>query len=224
MQKQNKKKLPGFTLIELLLVMGVTVLLLLVGIQSIIGSTSQLVFINNYEKVLDLITQARSLAISGKAQLDYTDFDHDTCKDVPTGLVPCIIPDFVTPAHYGVHFEHDAVKGLYSVVLFADMHTGAVCLEGSFDPSPLKGNLAQGCDVVLESFELAKGLEFLNIPPAPFTIFYSPIFADVSFDAVLPKDPFFSIGMKQTNAPVERQRCSQIHKLAGIIEPSSVCP
>lgn len=214
----------GFTLIELILVVALTLFLTVATLQSVVGSTQQLRFVNSYEKVLEFIRQARSLAVSGKAQLDYTDYDFDTYTDLvkqPDGQA-----DFVTPAYYGVHFEHYADNAIADkVILFADLHqkTGSTCKEKKYDPAPSSGTNANGCDIILETYELPARVKLLGLPAANVSIFYTPLLADVSFDTSLPYAPFFIYEVGQLGN-VPRKNCQQIHQFSGIPEvvPESV--
>lgn len=226
----------GFTLIEIILVVTLTVFLFLATMQSVIGSSQQLRFVNAYQKVLDLVRQARSLAVSGKAQLDYTDYDQDGINDTTANGGP----DYVTPAHYGVYFEHGPTsmngQSTDQVVLFEDLHPsvtqigGAPCKEGQYDPADtnLNGPYAFGCDVILETYTLPVGTQLKGISGAGncivassncATLFYSPIFADVSFDpalAPLPSPQFFVFGVNQGGG--QRIHCEKIHAASGIPE------
>jgi type II secretory pathway pseudopilin PulG len=221
--------LEGFTLIEIIIVIALTLLLLTATLQTIIGSTAQLTFINNTEKVLDLFRQARSLAIAGKAQLDYTDFDKDNVNDTSLNGGP----DYVTPAHYGVHFHHaDSPLTPDTVTLFIDNHevTGENPKEGRFDKSPTNDalNYRKGYDIILEEYALPPEIRFINLPENDVTLFYSTLLADISFDPLLSDNTaFFSFGLEQKSGSAitaMRQRCFQMHKLAGIAEPSNTCP
>jgi len=227
--KQNQKE--GFTLIEMILVVALTALLLVSTLQSVIGSTDQLSFTASYQKVLDLVRQARSLAVSGKAQPDYTDYDQDECYDFGykgSQVPPPCTTDSVTPAHYGIYFEQVTSNGVTdnNAILFADMHApaGSACQEGKFD----LGQMSSGCDLILEKYTLPstislKGLasssQCLSAFSTCYTIFYSPIFADVSFVPALSSGSFFIFGLAQQKGGVElRRHCEQIHEFSGIPE------
>lgn len=225
----------GFTLIEIILVVTLTVFLFLATMQSVIGSSQQLRFVNAYQKVLDLVRQARSLAVSGKAQLDYTDYDQDGVNDTTANGGP----DYVTPAHYGVYFEQaPGVNGQTTdqVILFADLHPpvipplGPPCKEGQYDPANmnLNGPNGFGCDVILETYTLPVGVQLKGVSGSPYCVttlstcavlFYSPIFADASFDPPLhplPSPQFFVFGVDQGNG--QRKHCEKIHAASGIPE------
>ena len=104
----------GYTLIEILIVLGFTVFLFSAAIQSFISTSTQFAFNNASEKVLDMVRFARSMAISGKAFKDYTNFNQDKSEE-----------DFVTPANYGVNFQHKSdLASKDSIILFADNHKG----------------------------------------------------------------------------------------------------
>ena len=180
MPKQKKTKKPAFTLVELVIVMVITMFLITMVLQSAFGSTAQLKFINSSNKVVDLIRQARSLAISGKAQPDYTDFNNDNNKN-----------DLVTPAGYGVYFVHydDNSDNTDKIVLFVDNHSKAPSgAEGAYNNN---GMPDFGNDVILEVFSLPKGIQFMKDAATTdnfglpgnngATVTYTPIFADVIF-------------------------------------------
>ena len=216
----HQNKFPAFTLIEMILVVALTMFLLVVTAQSFVNSASQFSFSNAAEKVQELIRQARSLAISGKAQIDYTDYNNDTCKDKAHSTSECQTKnastggdDYVTPAHYGVNFD----KTNATITLFADNHS-PTATEGKYNPGT---NYANGDDIVLETYPVPSGMQLI-IPgnASSATIFFSPIFADVSSDpATSPTDPFFRFGISAKFGDIVRKRCSQIHMLAGISEP-----
>ncbi len=232
---------PGFTLAEMILVIALTLFLMTVTAQGFANSASQFSFVNVDQRVQDMILSARSLAISGKAQIDYTDFDKDGCKDaVTTPSLPCLGDDYVTPANYGVDFRDTAdVSGnhTYTVTEFADNHVPNPCaappcgLEGQFDykPTPTLADYQHGYDIQLDQYVLTPGTKLI-IPGGPAaasttvesTILFSPIFADASFNPPLSPadDPFFKFGVSQSSGTTMiRKRCYQIHKLAGISDP-----
>lgn len=201
---------PGFTLIEILLVMALTVILLTVTLQSTVGSAAQINFANSYDKVLDMIRQARSLAISGKAQEDYTNFDGDPATNL------------LTPAGYGVYFHH-VPNGQDSVVLFIDNHAlnHQAGFEGVYNSSVSANDYAAGNDIILDTFNLPAGIQFFNFAGEAnqndATLIYKPIFADVIFQPEIPGN-IFTFGLQQTGSNVERTHCVQLHKLSGIAE------
>ena len=229
MKMLPKQTSPGFTLVEIIIVVALTVLLLTITVQSFLSSASQFAFANDNTKILELVNFARSLAISGKAQIDYIDYDKDGCKDAATTPgAPCVGDDFVTPAHYAVNFD----KATNTATLFADMHQliGSTPKEGQFDPCTGAVDYTTGCDIILDQYQLKAStfVLFPNAAPAfagtTASIFYSPIFADISFDvAALPTDPFFTYELNQATGTVARKSCLQIHRVAGIPEPFS-CP
>ncbi len=236
----------GFTLVEMIVVLALTLFLFVVALKAVTGSTSQLNFANTHEQVLDLVNQARSLAISGKAQPDYTDFDNDGCTDLANNplqnvAMPCTaaLPDMVTPAHYGVHFHisSDPLNPYDTVTLFVDNHALASGggsgngKEGVFDAadlSSLPGDYWLGKDIVLQQLTIPSGLHLFNLPGnagnvTDTSIFYSPIFADMAFDVPLQQNQFFTFGLQQTAGGISRQRCTRIQLLAGIPE-NAACP
>jgi len=229
-QKKNKMR-PGFTLTEMILVVALTLFLLTVTVQGFVNSASQFSYTNVVERIESLFRTARSLAISGKAQIDYIDFDKDECMDAAsTPSAPCSGDDYVTPAHYGVNLNKTTdVMGVdtYTMTLFADNHSTVTPGEGAYNPGT--GDYSAGNDIILEQFVIPKGM-LLIIPQANgsttpgsgtnATIFFSPVFADISSDIIIPPaTPFFRFGASQLSGTILRKRCSQIHLLAGISEP-----
>ncbi len=231
----------GFTLAELILVVALTLFLLTVTVQGFVNSASQFTFSNASERVQEMIRSARSLAISGKAQLDYTDFDKDGCfDDSSLNVSPCdssAPPDYVTPANYGINFSKTTPGGVdtYTVTLFADLHANPSCAsgcgqEGVYDSGSGLADYRNGKDVILDQYVLPNGIVFAfpGTGNNDATIFYSPIFADASFKVgtspVLPEDPFFTFGVSQMQGTILRKRCYEIHKLAGISEPMTATP
>lgn len=203
----------AYTLIEILIVMGLTLFLFSAAIQSFITTSSQFAFANTVEKVVGLIRQARSMALSAKTQTDYVDFNQN--KD---------INDQVTPANYGVHLKS------HLVTLFADNHQkrsplSTDCKENIYDPGEGKG-YESGCDIIIENFELPAEIKLVGLPEPSkkASVFYSPVFADVLFDPE-PSAGAYSVvfGIEQKSGSVTRKRCFIIHKLAGSPEPVS-CP
>lgn len=213
----NQKEKSGFTLVELIIVMAIIVIVTGISLGSLTSSQSLQVFNNNFDKIQSLISNARSQAITGKGQLDYTDFDHDKCND--TGAMTegtCTSPDYVTPANYGVYF--DTVEAP-NAVLFADINpptSGPTGQKGRYD----KGTLyVSGKDLVLDSLTLPPDytLAIMNgiTSYADGSIFFSPNYADISFETLTAK-PFLTLKLQDTKT----SRCRQIiiHKLAGIPE------
>jgi|GEM_PF-1843778 len=256
LQKKNKKSFPllkrivsrsqdsrsGFTLIEMILVVAITLFLLVATVQGFANSSAQFGFGNASVRVEELVRQARSLAISGKAQLDYANYAHKDahCDGVPSASDPCL----ATPAHYGVNFA--TVGTGYVVTLFVDNHTPSPCpvgacgVEGKFDAGSAATDYANGFDIILDTYALPSGMKFIipntdgttnpgcTTSPCSATIFYSPVFADVTSDLTdlppttpLPTDPFFRFGISQTSGTLSRKHCSEIHILAGVSEPMS---
>lgn len=210
---------PGFTLIELIMVVALMVILVVASAQSIISSTNQFRFQNANEQILNLLREARSLAISGKAQLDYTDFDKDELDDQPVnGQV-----DYVTPAHYGVRFIHDTEEDEPDkAILFIDNHSvpGEGSSEGYYDPRTNSlEDYRRGYDIIVREVTLPDNMRLSLENGGIDTIFYSPLLADISFSPLV-LDNFFNLGISQSGS-VNRERCYVIHKISGIPEPVS---
>lgn len=216
----------GFTLVELLIVMTIIVVVAGLALSSIGSTTSLQVFNNNFEKIVSLLNNARSMAITGKGQLDYTDFDNDGCTD--SSIIPgstCSYPDYVTPANYGVHF--DTASANQSVSLFADINppaSGATGAKGRFDTS---GTYASGKDAVLgdiltlpSNFTLEVSDGGTGVISTNPNIFYSPDYADISLENVT-ATPFLYIKLQYPQ--YSYCRLISIHKLAGVPEVKA-CP
>ncbi|MCC6643505.1 prepilin-type N-terminal cleavage/methylation domain-containing protein [Candidatus Peregrinibacteria bacterium] len=216
-KKQKTKK--AFTLIELVIVMAVIVIVFGLSINSLTKSQDFQIFNNNFIKLQSLVNNARSQAITGKGQLDFTDYDNDKCNN--GGAMSggsCTAPDFVTPGNYGVRF--DTASGSANVRLFADINppvSGSISgQKGRFDNG---GNYVQGDDLVLDTLTLPSTIKLEVDDGAAQTsgsIFYSPNYADISFEN-LSANPFLKIRLRESGGIAQ---CKQIkiHKLAGIPE------
>jgi prepilin-type N-terminal cleavage/methylation domain-containing protein len=212
--KTQKK---GFTLLELIIVLAIIVIVVGVSFTSLIRSQAQQIFNNNFDKIVSLISNARSQAITGKGQLDFTDFDNDKCNHngAMTGG-SCTSPDYVTPAFYGVYL--DTAGGAKNVSLFADINpplTGATGQKGIYNAGT---SYTTGDDLLMDSLILPNNLTLEVSGAAAYStgsIFFSPNYADVSFQTLVP-NPLITIKLRETNPP----RCRQvsIHKLAGVPE------
>lgn len=213
----------GFTLIELVIAMAVIVIVAGIALNSLGGSQSFQIFNNNFEKLFGMINNARSMAISGKGQLDYTDADNDGCTDSnkATGAT-CTVPDHVTPANYGVYFNS---SGTPNVELFSDTNpptSGVTGAKGSFDVGT---NYIGGDDTVLGSLILPSNLSLgvmdgTDVISSSGSIFFSPNYADISFEN-LTATPFLNIELKDSKSTLCRM--ISIHKLAGVPEVKA-CP
>lgn len=209
---------PAFTLIELMMVIAITVILLAAGLRGMVDSQKSFLFNNAVERVLQIVREARSLAVTGKAQLDYTDYDQDGCNAPPDDNdntpTACTLPlgesDYVTPANYGVYFDVPNHK----VTLFADLHADGANAEGNYVAPTALNDYQQYKDLSLAEFDLTSDLDLKAVGSS--TIFYSPIFADTSFESAL-SATFFAFGVKETDG-VGRERCFKIHPIAGVPE------
>jgi len=206
----------AYTLIELLIVMAITVMLFSIGLGGMLTGQKQFMFQSNSERIIQLVRDARSLAIAGMAYPDYTDYDGD---DSTTNLM--------TPANIGVDF--DTTNGL--VTMFADLHKGSKDqhqTEGVYNPPTPFGfytyTLDSGQDVALEQYQINPTL-LLLVSGGPKTIFFSPIFADVTFNPALPvANKFFYFGVKEKSGT--RITCSKLHPVSGVPEQATAleCP
>lgn len=183
--------------------------------RGLVNSQKSFLFNNTAERVIQLVRESRSLAVTGKAQRDYTDADKDY---VPAGADS---GDYVTPAHYGVYF--DTTAGANKLVLFFDVNVGESVdqNEGVFDmPSAATGigQFEAGKDVVIAEFSLDPSMSFILDPATTNTIMFSPIFADTSFDVALGGTKIFIFGVEETGGAVDRKRCYKIHLVSGVPE------
>jgi len=130
----------------------------------------------------------------------------------------CAPARLCNPAHYGVDLRNN------TVTLFADIHqvTGEDPKEGTYD---FCYDYDKGCDLILDQYQLSASTLrlFPGVSPEPnfATIFFTPVFADISFNSEitpLPTDPFFEIKLSQATSAVTRQKCLHIHKISGIPE------
>jgi len=214
MKNKNQQNQPGFTLIELIIVMAIIVIVFGISFSALMQSQATQLFLTNFGKVYSLVNNARSLAISGKGQLDYTDFDNDG------QWATSIPPDYVTPANYGVYF--DTTPGKTNVTLFADMNppkSGSMGAKGRYDHGT---SYALGMDLDIDSLNLPSTNKLQIVDgagnsPINSAIFYSPNYADISYQALdTSSSPFIYIKLTQTATGQCRQIA--IHRLAGIPE------
>jgi prepilin-type N-terminal cleavage/methylation domain-containing protein len=215
---------PGFTLIEVMIVLAIIVIMAGIALASMVRSQSQQLFNNQFDQINSLIGNARSLAITGKGQLDYTDADHDHCNQdgaiAPDGT--CTAPDYVTPANYGVNFN---TTGSQNVVLFADLNppsTGASGAKGRYDSGSSYStgdDLKLGNIINLGNDYCIKLEDSTGASVTDGSILFSPNYADISFDkfSVTGTSPFLIIRLHD-KTPVKRCKQIRIHKLAGIPE------
>ena len=220
-QSQFQKEKSGYTLIELILVMVVIGVLTVSAITGILRSRRVLTFNAADQQVGSLVREARSLAVTGKAILDYGDYDNDMLDDSDN--------DYVTPAHYGVHFD----VGNNMLILFADLDDSANV--GAYDNSGDFGEYIAGRDFKIGEYEVDPSLLVLaegSSGTAANTVMFSPIFADVSFsNTSLPTtltNEFFVFGLREASGAVLRENCLAIHPIAGVPETTDVtgtsCP
>lgn len=229
MENKNTKKTTkwlttGFTLVEVLVVLAIIGIMTTISLNSLIISNRQQLFLNQFEEIFGMMNSARSLAIAGKGELDYVDYDQDGCNY--TGASPCTNgADYVTPANYGVHFEEDG--GIQKLKLFADMQlpsSGASGAKLQYDDG---GVYTTGDDLVLREVNIDERFEVnilfgdgtLTEVDPPVAIFYSPLYADIKFEnvAVDAESPFFIVRLQEIDG-VQRCRQIKIHQLAGIPE------
>ena len=104
LSSQHNKK--AFTLIEVLLVITVMALLATVTVTTMARTLERMRFQTVFEKVEQMIFDARSMALSGKMVTDCSDVDHDDDKN-----------DEVVAAGYGIN-----IKSQTEIILFSDAH------------------------------------------------------------------------------------------------------
>ena len=212
MRTLRQRKL-AFSLIEIIIVMGLVAMITTLALRGVVNSQKSFIFASTYQRVQELVRQARSLAVTAKAQLDFTDYDNDDCTHIASNANPdiCTAPDFVTPAHYGVFF--DPIN--YKVILFADLHDpDNLNKEGVYVAGALLNTYQPNKDLNLAEFTLPEGYGF--VIPTGRTIFYTPVFADTSFDFNPLPQTFYIFGIQdEVN---NMKRCSKIHPVAGVPE------
>lgn len=227
--KSKRQVRSGFTLVELLLVIMMVVILTAAAINGIIRSQRTFTFNGTDQQVGSLVREARSLAVTGKAVLDYTDYDQDGLDDADA--------DYVTPANYGIHF--DTATG--TMTLFADMHPESsmtMSIEGEYDaPTGGFGVYTPGEDIKIAEYTVPGTIDLLaegSGTTAVDTIMFSPIFADTSFfDSVATTTvdltgEFFVFGIRENGYASNLERCLVIHPIAGVAETTdatgTACP
>ena len=210
----------GFTLIELILVVILIIILSAAAIGSIFRSQRAFTFNTASQQVSSMVREARSLAVTGKSILDFTDYDQDTLDDSDG--------DRVTPAHYGVHFD----TGTGTVTIFADMHGSGT--EGVYDGTPAGfQTYSAGKDLKIAEYVVPSTLSLLVNSGATGadTVMYSPILADTAFSGGGSSQDltgkFFVFGIRE-NTPAPVERCMAIHPISGIPETTDAtgesCP
>lgn len=221
-----------------MLVLWITIFLLGIAVSGMIRSQRTFAFNNADQQMNAIVREARSFAVTGKAQPDYTDYDNDDCYDsVANHDVGCTgaaaaVPDYVTPAHYGIYFDKTNNK----MIVFADLHPGKTGnqVEGRFDdPGAVFGigqyDPSNNNDIKIVEYDLDPALEFIFKPEnsttdGKYTVMYTPLFADTSFYDQTPGDAgetFFVYGIKEKRTdPIKR--CSAIHPVSGVPEAAAL--
>jgi len=218
---------PAFTLVEIILVMTLMMMLSSIAIGSILRTQNTFQFNAATQQVFSIVREARSFAVTGKAQIDYTDYDGDGCRAGDADVLyphvaPCLLdqgtPDYVTPANYGIHFDTANKK----LIMFADMHGSTA---GVYNAPVASGLMVyeDGRDMHLAEYQLPDVYQFFLFPVSPAvtnTVMFSPIFADTTFDAPLPNTPiaryFFVFGVEEATG--FRKSCMAIQRVGGIPE------
>jgi hypothetical protein len=192
--------------------MGILVIVLGLSMSSLLQSQSAQIFNNNFSKLYSMVNTARSLAIAGKGQLDYTDYDRDGDDH--------LTPDYVTPANYGVRF--DTASGSANVRLFADIHpplAAALGQAGAYDDGT---NYPFGHDLVLDTYTfpsktVLKIIDGNGLNPPTGSFFFNMKYADISFENIPTSGtPFVRLQLIDQTTSACRQ--IKIHQLAGVPE------
>lgn len=213
MKNQKTKTQPGFTLMELVLVVLIVVVVVGLSMSSLLQSQSTQVFNNNFGKLFSIVNNARSQAITGKGQMDFSDYDGDGQTHLTSP------PDYVTPANYGVRFD---VSGDPNVRLFADINPPETGATGSAKIFDTGGAYSTGDDLVLDRLTLSTGVSLViedgdGNTPSTSSIFYSPNYADIDYENLdVVTSPFIKIQLTDDLTGGCKQ--IRIHKLAGIPE------
>lgn len=216
-----QKERSGYTLIELILVMVVIGVLTVSAVSGILRSRRILTFSAADQQVGSLVREARSLAVTGKAILDYGDYDNDGLDNGDN--------DYVTPAHYGIHFD----VGTNTLTLFADLDDSTNV--GAYDNTGDFGQYLVGRDLKIGEYQVDPSLLILaegSNGTSANTVMFSPIFADVAFsNTAAPTtltNEFFVFGLRETSGSVLRDNCLAIHPIAGVPETTdttgTACP
>ncbi len=177
------------------------------------------------QMVNSIVREARSFAVTGKAQIDYSDYDGDGCMAGDAdALYPHLGvcnpgPDYVTPANYGVFFNTSNNR----LIEFADMHGSVV---GQYDPPSVPGLMVYepGKDMHIAEYTLPEVYRFYlySGTGTTNTVFFSPIFADTTFHPALSPVTttfFFVFGVEAVSGA--RESCMAIHRIAGIPEDAT---
>ncbi len=222
--KNNKGHKSGFTIIELLVVIAITVLLLGVGLGGLISSQKTILFSSSYENVLQIVRDARSQALAGRALPDYTNYAQKGTSNL------------VTPANIGVNFTHNGLTHTATVTMFADLHRSSQDVdqvEGEYDPPPPTTPVqfytytpGSGNDVLMSQYILDSRLtliqNFTGNLNFSVSIFFSPIFGDVKFNPDLPAgEKFFIFGVVENTGANARRKCAKIHPVSGVPETAT---
>lgn len=153
MSNLNKNK--GFTLVEILLVVAIMGLLSVAAMISVTATINRMKFQNVFNKVEQMIFDARSMAINGKQVPDCTDVNQDSKKD-----------DKVVAAGYGLHLTDDNPS---KFILFSDMHSLAT---GTYVDPPGQG-IGVCRDIADEIYEVPEGF-MITVTPSVHNFIYLP--------------------------------------------------
>lgn len=223
----------GYTLVELIVVVMLIMVLTAAALAGIIRSQRVFRFNAADQQVGAMVREARSLAVTGKAVIDYDDYDNDGCRNAGSHDPGCGLgaaqDDYVTPAHYGVHF--DTTNNM--LIVFADMHDSATV--GGYDNSGDFLEYIPGRDMRIAEYEVDPALDLLvegSTGTAANTVMYSPLYADTMFSddttGVDLTGEFFVFGIRENEGTILRENCLAIHPIAGVPETTdatgAACP
>lgn len=149
--KTNAK---GYTLVQLLMVIGIIAIL---STYALINSNlfqRQIQFQQNYKNTVDVVREARSLALSGQSYPDTNDYDND-------GLFASD-GDEILPNGYIVHY--DATGATPTIELYADVfasNVGQLDVDDVFLRSYI---LEEDMQITLDILDNAGGISSITNP------------------------------------------------------------
>ncbi len=231
------KKQKGFTLIEILIVISIITILATMGISSFSNSGEVVKFNNFTNQIASLFREARSLALTGEAIGDYTDYDEDkvfypesgTCPvadTIPTacpgandGKTDCFCSEDekILAAGYGVSFGFDTITP------FTDLHNQS---EGYFSETGDYGSTKDKINTI-KKVSLNEDTSFkdygmmINSPSRTSGLIYTTPYGDATFNNIGDKDLLIWLYDKNVGCEVNGEaqgKVISVNKVAGIPE------